>query len=186
MDDPVYLKTAAGHDEIRTRERRLEHRLRALLLLVNGQRPRSELLAQLGSLGIDAGALAALLEAGLIAPAAPDPAPDPAPDIPPANPPVPGVAAARPAAHAGSEPAAADGYRRLYRFYTETIGQQLGLRGYLLQVKVEKAANLQELAALREPFHVALEKARGAPAALALMAELDRLLAVGVAPPSGG
>jgi len=38
----------------------------------------------------------------------------------------------------------------------ETIGQQLSLRGYLLQVKVEKATSLQELAALREPTRTRL------------------------------
>jgi len=188
MGDPVYLKTEAGHDEIRTRARKLEHKLRALLLLVNGERPRSELLGQLGGLGIDDQAITTLLDAGLIVPAT-TPGPEPvAPRATPSESASPDrtqgaapvfSADATPEADAADTTAslAADTYRRVYRFYTETIGQQLGLRGYLLQVKVEKAASLPELAALREPFHAALEKARGAPVALGLVAELDRLLA---------
>jgi len=190
MGDPVYLKTEAGHDEIRTRVRKLEHKLRALLLLVNGQRPRSALLEQLQTLGIDGHAITVLLESGLIAPASDA---SPAPDVATAE--EIADAAGTGAAHGNTVfatyPApkaeiplagdtasgAADAYQRLYHFYTETIGQQLGLRGYLLQVKVEKAGTAQELAALRDPLHAALEKARGAPVALALVAELDRLLA---------
>ncbi len=48
---------------------------------------------------------------------------------------------------AALSPAAADAphtqaqiqaYRRLYHFYTDVISQHLGLRGYVMQVKVEK------------------------------------------------
>jgi hypothetical protein len=63
------------------------------------------------------------------------------------------------------------------------IGNHLGLRGYMLQVKVEKAATLVELAALRDMLGAALQKAKGEITARAIIDQLDQLLAeMGMAP----
>ena len=63
------------------------------------------------------------------------------------------------------------------------IGNHLGLRGYVLQVKVEKAATVVELAALRDTLGTALQKSRGEITAHAIVDQLDDLLAeMGVAP----
>ncbi|WP_370649046.1 hypothetical protein [Cupriavidus sp. EM10] len=51
MVDPIYHKTEAGQEEIRTRARKLDQKLRALLLIVNGERAKSALMAQVGGLG---------------------------------------------------------------------------------------------------------------------------------------
>ncbi len=200
MTDPVFYKTEQGQDEIRTRTRKLDHKLRALLLIVNGERRRSELLAQTGGMGVGPEALEILLEAGLIRAA---------PALQPAEPgtsPIPatatGDAAAAhesdgkadslfsmhamrgnvaPQAPARSAGASAGGlpagsYQQLYHFYTDVIGHHLGLRGYLLQVKVEKAASPAELAALRDTLYTALHKARGEITAAAIVEQLDRLV----------
>jgi hypothetical protein len=80
-----------------------------------------------------------------------------------------------------SAPAAAggggvEGYQRLYRFYTETISRYLGLRGYLLEMKVEKAANVADLVALRDSLKTSLVKTRGEPETSNVIAQLDLLI----------
>lgn len=214
MVDPVYHKTEAGQEEIRTRGRKLEHKLRALLLIVNGERVKSALLAQVSGMGVSEEAFDTLLELGLIEPL-PDPA-EVASTAPRASSPARREARAETnlfAAYSGfnsaagkgiddrvdvladttiapamvatppSAPAGADGYKRLYHFYTDVIGNHLGLRGYVLQVKVEKASTVVELAALRDMLGTALQKAKGDITAHAIVDQLDDLLAeMGVAP----
>ncbi|CAM3128648.1 hypothetical protein [Cupriavidus taiwanensis] len=194
MVDPIYRKTDAGHDEIRSRARKLDHKLRALLLMVNGERREQALLAQVAGMGLGPEAMAALLAQGLVEAVA-------EPAAPPAAPPQEPVRGGTPAAdtnlfsvyamrhaplaevaappHASAatahSPAEVQAYQRLYHFYTDVIGQHLGLRGYMLQVKVEKASDLPALMALREPLHAALLKARGDLTARAIMAQLDQV-----------
>ncbi|SDP39799.1 hypothetical protein SAMN04488595_108142 [Ralstonia sp. 25mfcol4.1] len=228
MVDPIYQKTEAGQEEIRTRARKLDHKLRALLLIVNGERAKSALLAQVGGMGVAEEAFDTLLALGLIAPL-----PDPARQAPPSSGAsgASGASAARPGRQAGvrkpadtnlfaaysgfnsaggkgiddrveerdvladttiapamspvaaGTPAGADGYKRLYHFYTDVIGNHLGLRGYVLQVKVEKASTVVELAALRDTLGTALQKSKGEITAHAIIDQLDDLLAeMGVAP----
>ncbi|WP_420997979.1 hypothetical protein ACKI2N_010265 [Cupriavidus sp. 30B13] len=192
MTDPVFHKTEQGQDEIRTRARKLEHRTRALLLIVNGERRRSELLAQTSGMGVGPEAIDALLEAGLIragASAQPDTpaaaaASRPAPQTAGAGDtgsvvPIPAARGAGDGSNGGTGDAASQGpvtYQQLYHFYTDVIGHHLGLRGYMLQVKVEKAAGTAELAALRGQLYSALHKARGEITAAAIIDQLDRMV----------
>jgi len=218
MVDPIYHKTEAGQEEIRTRARKLDQKLRALLLIVNGERAKSELLAQVGGMGVAEEAFDTLLALGLIEPVsapavqASVPAPRPARQSAPRKPADTNLFAAYSgfntpdgkgiddrvddrdvladttiapamAPVAAGAPAGADGYKRLYHFYTDVIGNHLGLRGYVLQVKVEKAATVVELAALRDTLGTALQKSKGEITAHAIIDQLDDLLAeMGVAP----
>ncbi len=198
MVDPIYRKTEAGQDEIRSRARKLDHKLRALLLMVNGERREQALLAQVAGMGIGPEAMATLLAQGLVeavaepaqsSAAAPQEPARVAPSVaPPAadtnlfsvyamrHAPVAEVAAPpHTSAAAVHSPTEVQAYQRVYHFYTDVIGQHLGLRGYMLQVKVEKAADLPALMALREPLHAALLKARGDLTARAIMAQLDQV-----------
>lgn len=93
-------------------------------------------------------------------PAAPAPAPTPA---------VPAVLAV----------SDTDRYHAVHKFYNETIRGNLGLRGFGLQLKVEKAGTLDELRALREPYLDAVKKTRGNEMAQALDVRLSSLLAEG-------
>lgn len=200
MTDPVFHKTEQGQDEIRTRARKLDHKLRALLLIVNGERRCSELLAQTGGMGVGPQSIETLLEAGLIrAEAAHEPA------APAGSPAMPAAAASVSISASGdgkadslfsmyamrgtsvqvrdealpaqaATPPAEGTYQQLYHFYTDVIGHHLGLRGYLLQVKVEKAASPAELAALRAPLYAALHKAKGEITAGAIIDQLDRMV----------
>ncbi|MGY2489998.1 hypothetical protein [Cupriavidus sp. CP313] len=193
MVDPIYRKTDAGQDEIRTRARKLDHKLRALLLMVNGERSGQELLAQVAGMGVAPEAMDALVAQGLVeavpeparppaavaqAPARVTPAADtnmfsvyamrhaPATEVPEAP---------QPADTAAHSPADIAAFESLYYFYTDVIGQHLGLRGYMLQVKVERATDLPALLALRELLHAALLKAKGDITARAITSQLDQI-----------
>jgi hypothetical protein len=65
----------------------------------------------------------------------------------------------------------------VYDFYTRTIKSTIGLRGFTLQLKVEKAATLDDLRQLRNPYVEAVQKAKGRDKAALLAQQLDQLLA---------
>lgn len=75
----------------------------------------------------------------------------------------------------------AERHMALQDFYTQTIKSTLGLRGMMLQLKVEKCAGLADFRALRETYLEAVLKAKGREMALSLSGRLDQLL--GDAPP---
>jgi len=198
MVDPVFQKTEAGQEEIRTRARKLDHKLRALLLIVNGERPKSALLAQVGGMGVGEEALDTLVELWLLVAEtseAAKPLATPASTTPqrPARsgPPDTNLFAAYSALSKGLDDVladtaiapmpvtvgGADSYKQLYHFYTDVIGNHLGLRGYVLQVKVEKAGTVAELAELRDALGAALQKAKGEITARAILDQLDAMLA---------
>lgn len=64
----------------------------------------------------------------------------------------------------------------VYDFYTKTIKSNIGLRGFTLQLKVEKAETLDELRQLRDPYVEAVQKAKGRDKAALLAQQLDQLL----------
>ncbi len=66
----IHRKTDSGRQALRTRQPALARPLRNLLLLVDGRRNDEQLLQLLGASGVDSGALAHLLELGLIEPGA--------------------------------------------------------------------------------------------------------------------
>ncbi|MCO5398820.1 hypothetical protein [Ralstonia soli] len=172
MTSTIYQKTEKGHDEIRTRANHLDQRHRAVLLMINGEKTCGDILLQLNPLGMTLAVFNELEDGGYIRAHEPGAA---AVKSVPAS-----ASAPPPAATAvtttGSNEHRAEGYQRLYRFYTETISRYLGLRGYLLEMKVEKAGNVQELVALREALKTALAKIRGEPDTSNVIAQLDLLI----------
>ncbi|WP_332877759.1 hypothetical protein [Massilia sp. S19_KUP03_FR1] len=68
-------------------------------------------------------------------------------------------------------------FKSVHRFYNETIRGNLGLRGFALQLKVERADTLDDLRALRAPYLEAVKKTKGNEMAQALDARLLSLLA---------
>ena len=158
-DDEVPNKTDAGRDEIQSRTLKLPNGLRSILLMVDGQRNVAQLrgvatglkapddaLQQLQAMGLIAvpQSLAAAAAATIREAARPQPANEPAPATP------------APA----SEPSAANGYSALYTLMSDTVREHLGLRGYFLQLKVERCTDVGELIALLPDFSTALGKAR--------------------------
>lgn len=61
-------------------------------------------------------------------------------------------------------------------FYTQTIKSTLGLRGMMLQLKVEKCAGMDDFRELRDAYLEAVLKAKGREMALSLSGRLDQLL----------
>ncbi len=146
----TFAKTEAGQQEIRQKTLELSRPARTLLLLCDGSRDSDELLAMVhGSSPAD---VAALVEAGLIAPAGAEP-PAPAP-------------------HRGSGAgagAAADGkpgYAELYDSLTLLAKEQLGLfKGYRFALDIEKAVDLPQLQQVAVRFVAEVQKANGDAAA---------------------
>jgi hypothetical protein len=166
MNSSIYDKTAKGREEIATRKFQLASRLRALLVLVDGHRSEQELLRSVAGLGLTEAALQELLEQGYILLAASyaslqEPEPEAEPEAAP--PPV----AADPVQQ----------FRSIYNFYNKTIKSTMGLRGFTLQLKVEKAGSVDELRDLRAPYLEGVTKAKGRDTAALLAQQLDQLLA---------
>lgn len=171
MTTTIYQKTDKGQEEIRTRANRLDQKHRALLLMVNGEKTCDEILLQLQPLGMTQAVFDELEQGGYIrlhVPGATALKSAQTGASPPQSAPIEAITAA--------EEQGVEGYQRLYRFYTETISRYLGLRGYLLEMKVEKAGSVADLVALRETLRAALAKARGEPDTSNVIAQLDLLI----------
>lgn len=202
MNNSVYDKTDKGREEIATRKYQIPARVRTLLVLVDGRRPLDALLSNVAGLGLTAQNIEQLLEQDFIrlvpgsAPAAEPAALAPAAASTPAS--ARARAMARQAVRAAAAPVpvltdtiaaalddtvpaplaadAAEQFRQLYAFYNRSIKAAVGLRGVMLQLKVEKAVGVEELRELRTPFLQAVIKAKGVEAATAMRDELDGLL----------
>jgi len=176
MREGIYRKTDAGRDEIRDRSRRLSPPLRTVLLMVDGQRSLAQLREVMAGMKAPDDALEALLAEGLIeavpsgfdvaglvsalAPRAGAAAPEAAPAHD-----VAGTSAATPSPETVAVPdpatAGSDQYLYLYRRMSEAVRAHLGLRGYFLQLKVERCTGASDLQALLPELRGALAKAKG-------------------------
>lgn len=188
MKTSIYDKTAKGREEIATRCYQLAPRMRTLLVMVDGHRPDDELLRNVAGLGLTADAMQELLAQQFIvlstsyntidAPleaaevlAAPAPAAAPVAAMP-----TPSPLPAAPAVMAPAMPNQAEQFQALYDFYNKTIKSTIGLRGFTLQLKVEKAACVEDFRELRRPYLEAVLKAKGGELAQRLGEQLDQLL----------
>lgn len=177
MINAIFDKTDKGREEIATRCHRLAPRLRTLLVLIDGKHDIADLLKKVAGLGLDEHSIAELLEAGFIQEATPNTAVTPALKR--------AVEAVAPAAATGNSvlPAGENQFEAIYHFYNETIKSTIGLRGYGLQLKVERAESVADFRALRRPYLEAVLKAKGNEMARSLRDRLDQLLYIGEAPP---
>ena len=177
MNTSIYDKTAKGREEIATRKYQLAPRLRTLLVLVDGHRPEEELLRNVAGLGLTASAMTELLDGEFIVLSTSYASLAPAPDVP-AKPEAPTTAPAPATVPAPQPPSAAhvEQFRSLYDFYNKTIKSTIGLRGFTLQLKVEKASSVDDLRELRMPYLEAVQKAKGNFTAASLAEQLDQLL----------
>lgn len=186
--NPILDKTDKGREEIATRKYRLAPRLRTLLVLIDGKHDANDLLKKVSGLGLDEQSLTELLDSGFVHStmintlANPDSIAaeldkvsitEPAASynsMPPATEPVSGE---QPVPEA---PSHAEQYQALYNFYTETIKSTVGLRGYGLQLKVERASSIDDFRNLRQAYLDAVLKAKGNEMARSLGDRLDQLL----------
>jgi hypothetical protein len=180
MSNPVFDKTEKGREEIATRKHHLAPRLRTLLVLIDGKQGKEELLKKVAGLGLGEESIDELTRNGFIGiTTASQPAAAPQPNASPET-------AAAPEITAPIEavlPPGENQFEAIYHFYTETIKSTIGLRGYGLQLKVEKAASIDDFRALRQAYLEAVLKAKGNEMARSLRSRLDQLLYLGESGP---
>ncbi len=187
----VFDKTTKGQEEIATRKHGLPSRLRSLLVLIDGKTSVDGLIKKVAGLGLNEESIAELLEHEYIAPhegmQAAQPAqvapvaPIPAKVAQPAAPATPQQSVSAPAAPSAPAvlPEGQTQFEALYHFYTTTIKSTLGLRGFTLQMKVERCANIEDFRTLRTTYVEAVQKSKGDEMARSLAARLDQLLSLG-------
>jgi len=176
----IYDKTEKGSEEIQTRKHHLASRLRSLLVLVDGKTSDEGLLKKVAGLGLTADSLSELLQHGfIVASNAVSRQSDAQQKAAP--PPAATATSAAPAAAPAATVTLADGetqYQALYNFYTSTVKANLGLRGYAMQLKVERCSSIDDFKALRQAYVEAIVKSKGQEVANGLAAQLDQLLAL--------
>ncbi|HEV2608862.1 MAG TPA: hypothetical protein VGU61_01245 [Noviherbaspirillum sp.] len=183
MTNTIYDKTEKGREEISTRKHHLAPRLRTLLVMIDGKHDTNDLLKKVGTIGIDEQSVNELFALGFIAPAngqAPAFSPEP-PAAPPMaqadETPVDAVEEDKQKqAPSSILPPGENQFQAIYHFYNETIKSTIGLRGYGLQLKVERAGSIDDFRAIRQPYLDAVLKAKGSEMARSLGNRLDQLL----------
>ena len=173
MPGIIFDKTDKGREEIISRRFRLASRLRTLLVLVDGKHASDDILSKVSSLGLNQASIDELEQQGFIqrqgmpppvsAAVAADTGPLTAPVLEETQ---------------NSQINSVELFQVLYDFYTATIKQNLGLRGYNIQFIVERATTLQDFYALRAPFLDAINKSQSEKKALELRDQLDELLSI--------
>jgi hypothetical protein len=171
MHDVYFDKTEKGKDEISHRTYHLSAKLRPLLVIIDGKRSATELLKNVYGLGLTQSHLDSLLAEGFIATRTEvtgllTAATASAIEIPAIN-------------QTETTPTVEASYARLTavrNFFNETVKQTLGLRGFGLQLKVERAASLDDFIELRDVFLDAVEKHKGPETAHNLAVRLDHVL----------
>lgn len=162
----IWTKTEAGRVEIQSRALVRERAQRTLLLLIDGTRSEANLLSDLA--GISGGDFLTLQALGLItavqrpaagARAAPLPAPPPWPAASPAD-------DADADASASADTAPLD-YAQFTAVLTKLISSELGLRGFVLTLAVEKARTADELQAVAQRALTQIRERKGDAAAAA-------------------
>ncbi|MBC3876826.1 hypothetical protein H8K38_03285 [Undibacterium sp. FT79W] len=172
MLNSIYDKTEKGREEIATRKHHLANRLRTLLVMVDGKQSATDLLKKVSALGFDENNVQELLDQEFITvvskagemPVAAAPEINLVSDLPP------------PVAVAVEEMSESEQFREVYTFFNETIKSVLGLRGFTLQMKVERASTLDDFKKLRQPYLEAVLKSKGREMARSLRDRLDYLL----------
>ncbi len=137
-------KTELGRAEIESRSRKLQGGLRSLLLLVDGRRTYAELQELARRLHAPEDALQQLLSLQLISG-----------DAAAARPSI-GEPANEPVANAGD--GSNNRYGILYALMTDIVREQLGVRGYFFQLKLERAVDDASLEGLLPELQSALAK----------------------------
>lgn len=150
-DSDLPVKTNDGRDEIQNRSRKLPPVLRSILLIIDGERSVRHLRDLIVSLHGPADALEQLESMGLIASSAAVAA------SVIARAPTPGAAFSVQVAAPLVD--SAQRYQTLYTLMSETVREHLGIRGYFLQLKIERCSNSEELAELLPDLSAALAKA---------------------------
>jgi hypothetical protein len=178
-NNAIFDKSDKGREEIITRKFKLAPRLRSLLVLIDGKKTAGELLQQVAGLGLAQDSLDQLYEQQYI-----EPSSAPMTMAKPLQTQAPQVGQIDVFAEENKSTSApnaagligASQLLALQTFFNSTIKSTIGLRGFTLQLKVERAATLEDFRNLRQAYFDAVAKAKGQDMALALRDRLDQLL----------
>lgn len=172
MDDSdVFVKTASGLDEMRTRALQLSQRLRAMLIMFDGTRTVAQLRHAQLALGAPPDFLESLVALGLVASdrasarAAPAAAPVALVD----------VELGLPASDTASADEA-EKYRAALKFMNDTAVDLMGLRAVFFTLKIEKCFTMADLKELIPHFSAAITKSKGPEIARALEERVRRMI----------
>lgn len=174
MASIYYDKTDKGREEISSRKYQLPSKLRPLLVMIDGKHGSDELLKRLAAIGFTQENLEELLCLGFIAPVQVSvPAPV---DLVRKDTPQVVEESKTETKETSKQVTPAEKIANLRQFFTETIKGNLGLRGFTLQLKVERAETLEDFISLSEDYVEALYKAKGQQIARNLEARLQDLI----------
>lgn len=159
----IWAKTDAGRIEMQARALVKERAQRNLLLVIDGIKSEDMLLASLA--GISAADFTALEAMGLIAPVVPASGRTGSPQTSRA---APAPAPARPTVVdiPAGEPAPLD-YAQFTAALTRIISRDLGLRGFVLTLAVEKASTIEELQSVAQRTLAQIAERKGEAVAAA-------------------
>ena len=169
----VYKKTEKGMNELLAPSPQIDARLVSVLILVDGQRDAAEVNRLANEVSLPADALDILFHGGFIDQKFKGSAGPADPKNEPRRQPVvskPGDASAR-----------LKGFNALYSYLVEETKALLGLRGFVYQLRIERAATLLELKALIEPIGQSVLKKHGFEIAQNFMREGERLAVAAIA-----
>lgn len=160
--DDIYSKTEKGAQELKTRQMNLPVQLRSVLIMVDGQHTVAQVLARAHALTVTTDVFVQLEKLGLIERRF-------------------GARAAPEGAGTGAERSEDDIQRflRLQKSMNETISSHLGLRGYGLMLRLQRASNLRELHELLPDLAQALVKRIGIDKAAPIVEALEQSLLYG-------
>lgn len=174
-----YDKTEKGREEISTRKYQLPSKLRPLLVMIDGKHGSDELLQKLASIGLTQAHLEELLAGGFIAPGSNHDLTSNKEPTREDSSTTQHAAVERDHADISAEKKTMNASERLAlirHFFTETIKGNLGLRGFTLQLRVERAETIEDFIALSDDYVEALHKAKGQQLARNLEARLMQLI----------
>lgn len=162
VESRIFEKTEAGAEEVKARSRKLAPRLRAMLIMVDGNTPLPQLEVAAATLGAPGDFLESLLEQGLIrkreAAAAAERTVDLNLDLPHAPRP-------REPQPARAAPVPANDFDGRRRAAVRELNELLGPSGEALAIKMEKARGAAELGPLLGMAVQVIANARGREAA---------------------
>ena len=169
----VYKKTDKGMNELLAPSARIHVRLVSVLILVDGQRDSAEVVRLAKEVNLPVDALDILFHGGFIekkfqgAAESANKTNKPQQDA---------VISSK-----GNESTRLTGFNNLYSYLVEQTKVLLGLRGFIFQLRIERATTLLELKALIEPIGQAIVKKQGAAMARNFMRESERRAVAAIA-----
>lgn len=173
MEKVYYDKTEKGREEISSRKFHLSPKLRPLLVMIDGKHSSEELLNRLSAIGLNHDHLAELIAAGFVEETK-------AINVNPTL-----ATATLESDQTKPSPSSVQfspmdkqhAMVALRQFFTDSIKTNLGLRGFTLQLRVERADTLDDFKSLGEDLIEALHNSKGQQLARTLEARMTQLLA---------